>query len=264
MTERRNIVQNLRFGKPKPGFDMDKLAEAINAGYLADARAPKVTQKKSFSPSSIGGNYSGALCPRRWVLAFRGESMWNDEVDAIGMATMKNGTASHDRIQKALEKSGILVEAEREIWYEDPPIHGFIDAIVEIDGIPAVVEIKTTREEAFRARQANMTAMPQHMYQILLYLKLTGIKSGVLLYENRNDLSMVAIRVDLTEENEKIIDEALDWMREVWQAYKDDKLPNCGFRKDSKVCKGCPFYQSCYDEGEGDIRIGRMDVHKWQ
>lgn len=261
--EKRSIVQNLKFGRPKSGFNVDKLADAINAGYLADARAPRITQKKSFSPSSIGGTYSGALCPRRWVLAFRGESMWNDEVDAVGMATMKNGTASHERIQAALQKAGVLVEAEREITNVDPPIRGFIDAIVEIDGERAVVEIKTTREEAFRARQTTMTAMPQHMYQILLYLKLTGLKTGILLYENRNDLSMLAIRVDLDEENEAIIDEALDWMRQVWKAYQDDLLPKCAFRKDSKACKGCPFYPSCYDAGEGDIKIPRMDVHKW-
>lgn len=259
----RSLVQNLKFGRPKSGFDMDKLADSIESGYLSNRRERKIVKKSSFSPSSIGSKYMGSLCPRRWVLAFRGEHMWNDEPDAMGMATMQTGTDAHARIQKALKDAGVLIEAEHEIRYQDPPIHGFIDAIVEIDGERAVLEIKTTREEAFRAYQASMRANATHMYQILLYLKVTGLKTGVILYENRNDLSVLTIRVDLDEENEAIIDEALDWMRQVWAAYEAGQTPKCAFRKDSKACKACPFYPECSEAGEGDIKIPRMEVHKW-
>ena len=124
-------------------------------------------------------------------------------------------------------------------------------------------QIKTTRAEAFNVRQATMKASPQHMYQILLYLKLTGIKHGVLLYENRNDLSMVAIPVNLTPRNEEIIDEALDWMRDVWAMYQEGVMPKCSFKQNSKVCKSCPFSKECWDGEPGTMVFPKMEVHKW-
>lgn len=258
----RSIVQNLKFGRPNPDLvDVEKLGEFINVGYMTQRREPAVTKKTSFAPSAIGG-YSGQ-CPRRWFLAFKGESMSDDDFDAVGIATMQTGTDAHARIQRALKDAGILVEDEREILCEDPPIRGFADAVVHMDGKDVVVELKTTRMESFNVRQATMKAMPQHMYQILMYLKIEGLEHGVLLYENRNDLSMVAIPVRMTENNQKIIDTAFDWMRMVYANYENNTLPTRPFTKKSKVCKSCPFYTACWDGEDGVVDLPPMEVAKF-
>jgi CRISPR/Cas system-associated exonuclease Cas4 (RecB family) len=263
MAQPRSIIKNLKYRQPDAdnAFNLAKFNESLTIGYEVDGRKPKITKKESFSPSSLG--YMSATCPRRWYLAFEGGHMWDDEPDAVGLATMQSGTDAHTRIQKALTNAGTLKESEKEIVSDDPPIRGFIDGIIEVDGIEAVLEVKTTRSESFMVRQNSMKGMDYHMYQLLTYLKLTGIKNGVLLYENRNDLSIVTIPVLLDERNEAIIDEAFDWMREVYAAYTAGTKPNCPFKKSSRICKSCPFYEECWSDSDGDIDIAPMVVHKW-
>ena len=64
----------------------------------------------------------------------------------------------------------IVIENEREMKVERPPIRAFIDSIVEIDGVKAIVEIKSTRDESFVHRKYSGTPMAYHLYQLLLYM----------------------------------------------------------------------------------------------
>jgi CRISPR/Cas system-associated exonuclease Cas4 (RecB family) len=252
----RDIVQNLTFRKAK-SFDAAAFSKFIEAQYLKSNRSGTRT-KQTFAPSSIGG-YNG-LCPRYWYLAFN-EHDFDDNNDALGIANMANGTAAHDRIEKLLNDSNLNVDTEVEIKLEDPPIRGFIDFIMEWDGEIVVGEFKTTRQEVFLIRQASMKPSAQHMIQILIYLKATGNKSGLVLYENKNTQEFLVIPVELNERTEALIEEVFEWLRMVYKNFEEGELPKRPVRKTNKICKGCPLFNDCWNvQPEGTVDLPLMGV----
>lgn len=257
----RSIDAGLRFRRINPGTNTlgEKLVKALESGYLAQRREDKWTQKKTFSPSSIG--YGHAVCPRYWFLAFTGGD-FVESTDAKGVAIMDNGTTAHARIQKALGLAGVLADEEVEITLSDPPIRGFMDVLIYIDDEFVVGEIKTTSDDIFTLKKTSMKPSPNHLFQILIYMKATGRKKGFLLYENRNTLDVLVIEVDFTEENEAILEEALDWMRSVYSAFEEGTLPKRPFRSQTvKVCQNCPLNKVCWEDNpEGVTKLPKMTV----
>lgn len=256
----RKINSGLGFKEQSAPFDVSKLSEAIEAGYLSEAREAAVKKKVSFAPSAIG--YGFGTCPRYWFMAFEG-AMFDDPVDAVGIANMSNGSQAHERIQKAMDDAGILVAKEVKVTPNDPPIFGFIDAMVRIDGEILVGEIKTTRQESFIFRQNSMKPMTHHLYQVLIYLHATGKENGFLLYENKNDNTFLIIPVTMNDTNKKILEDALQWMRDVWANWESGTLPTRPFSKKSKQCKSCPLWNACWNETpDGEVTLPGMAVAK--
>src|SRR5690348_11002042 len=108
----RNIVSGLKFRKQPDGFDANELAALLEEGYMQQRRSDRYTQKKTFSPSTIG--YGHGTCPRYWFLAFTG-APFVETVDALGIANMANGTQAHERIEKLFDDSGVRLGNEIEI-----------------------------------------------------------------------------------------------------------------------------------------------------
>jgi CRISPR/Cas system-associated exonuclease Cas4 (RecB family) len=257
----RDIIQGLKFRKQPAGFDANLLAEMLEGAYLEQRRPDKFTQKKTFSPSTIG--YGHGTCPRYWYLAFTG-GMFKDSVDALGIANMANGTQAHERIEALFDTLGIRLGNEIEVLHDSPPIRGFADVEINWNGQEVIGEVKTTRQEAFLVRQATMKPSPNHLFQILTYMKVRNRKMGFLLYENKNSQEFLIIPVEMTEANEKIINTAFDWMRDVYKAYADSTPPVRPLTKRSKICKACPFYEWCWDDAspEGVKELPLMEVPK--
>jgi CRISPR/Cas system-associated exonuclease Cas4 (RecB family) len=264
----RDIAKGKHFRQS--GLDAKVIEDLVERGYMSQVRETKIAKKETFAPSSIG--YDGnARCPRYWYMAFEGKYVFEETTDAMGMATMMNGRYAGERFGEVFEASGSLVALEVEMKMENPPIRGYIDALIRIrneeTGEDEIVvgEFKTTRSEMFIHRENTMKPLPYHLYQILLYMKATGKKNGFLFYENRNDLSFLVIPVEMNEENEKILEDALEWLREVranWEA-EGDTLPTRPFTQKSKQCKTCPVFNECWNNlGEGSVTIKPMVVAK--
>ena len=102
----REIIANLKFQKMSDpdGFDIAAFAKMYEEAVLSEKRPDAFTQKKTFSPSSIG--YGNGNCPRYWFIAFTGAEFEN-ETDAMGVSNMDNGTYVHDRIQKNFAKTAV-------------------------------------------------------------------------------------------------------------------------------------------------------------
>lgn len=258
---RREIIQGLKFRKQPKEFDTNELAEILEAAYLKQRRPDKHTQKKTFSPSTIG--YGHGTCPRYWFLAFTGGT-FIDTVDALGIANMANGTQAHERIEALFDVSGLRLGNEIEILHSDPPIRGFADVEINWKGKEVIGEVKTTRQEAFLVRQATMKPSPNHLFQILIYMKVRNRDLGFLLYENKNSQEFLIIPVEMNEFNEKLINDAFDWMRAVYKSYIDGQPPNVPFRANSKICKACPFNKWCLsdDSPKGIVDIPAMEIPK--
>jgi CRISPR/Cas system-associated exonuclease Cas4 (RecB family) len=251
----KNLLQQVMGAKQVDKANMDALVEKINSGYIAK-RGPRHQQKKSFAPSTIA--YGHGECARYWYLAFEGGT-FEDNADAFAGANMTNGTKSHERIQQAMEDAGILIDKEFKITYEDPPIFGFGDVILDWQGEELLGEIKTAMAEGFEYRKNSRKAKTGHLIQILIYMKILKKAKGVLIYENKNNHELLAIPVEVNEYYIKWVDQAFEWMRTVRKAWENKTLPEKVYRSNSKICKSCPLRAVCDEAGKGEIQLKSLE-----
>jgi len=251
----KNLLQQVMGPKQVDKVNMYALIEKSNYGYIAN-RGPRYQQKKSFAPSTIA--YGHGECARYWYLAFEGGT-FEDNADAFAGANMTNGTKSHERIQQAMEDAGILIDKEFKITYEDPPIFGFGDVILDWQGEELLGEIKTAMAEGFEYRKNSRKAKTGHLIQILIYMKILKKAKGVLIYENKNNHELLAIPVEVNEYYVKWVDQAFEWMRTVRKAWENKTLPEKVYRSNSKICKSCPLRAVCDDAGKGDIKLKSLE-----
>lgn len=240
--------------KAEGPIDTKALIQKIESGYTAN-RGPEFKTKKSFSPSSLV--YGNGACARYWFLAFSGAE-FEDDADPYAVANMSSGTMSHERIQKAIEDAGIMVEKEKKIITSDPPIFGFADAIIQWEEEQPVVEIKTMREESFAYRK-HAKPPSYHLMQLIIYMKVLGKKLGVLLYENKNSHELHAITVEPTPEYIAWADYAFDWMKKVRAQWESGDIPKKTYRANSKICKGCPLQKACDNAPKGSVKIDPLE-----
>jgi CRISPR/Cas system-associated exonuclease Cas4 (RecB family) len=240
--------------QPEGPIDTKALIEKIESGYTAN-RGTEFKKKKTFSPSTLV--YGNGACPRYWWLAWTGAD-FEDNVDAYAVANMASGTDGHARIQKAITDAGIMVEEEKRIVAQDPPIFGFADAVIQWGEEQPVVEIKTMREESFAYRK-HAKPPNYHLMQLIIYMKVLGKKLGILLYENKNSHELHAITVEPTEEYKAWGEYAFDWMRKVRKAWEEGTIPQKTYRSNSKVCKTCPIQKACAAADKGKIKIEPLE-----
>ena len=250
----KNFMKAIMDKQPEGPINTKELISTIESGYLV-GRDPQFKTKKSFSPSALV--WGSGACPRYWFLAFSGAE-FVDDADPYDVANMNSGTQAHERIQKAIEDAGIMVEKEKRIVTQDPPIFGFADAIIQWGEEQPVVEIKTMREEAFAYRK-HAKPPSYHLMQLIIYMKILGKRLGVLLYENKNSHELHAITVEPTEEYIAWADYAFDWMREVRKAWEEEKIPQKPYRSNSKVCKNCPIAATCASAEKGSQKIAPLE-----
>ena len=255
----KNLIGTLVTKPRDTKLDAKKYRLALGKAYLAGKNGVQFTTKKTFSPSTVGYGYG--TCPRYWNLAFTGVDFKNS-FNAQGMAAMNAGTQAHDRIQSAMGKMeyGKLVELEREVKVTDPPIRGFADAIIEIDGEEIVGEIKTIKSEGFDIRKDTSTGSDSHVVQLLIYMKAMDMNEGFFLYENKNSHEIAVIPIVMSDENRKYADYIFDWMREVQQAWTDKKNIKRPFTEKSNNCNYCPIKSACWSMPDGRTKILPLEV----
>ena len=255
----RDLITNLKFKKFSGNFNPEAFSEMVQDAYMANRNMEKWQQKKTFSPSTIGYGYG--TCPRYWFIAFSGTE-FEDTFDALAIASMENGKQAHDRIQKIIQSTPVFKELEREILSEDPPIRGFADLVIDWSGIDVIGELKTVKQEIFSMRQAEMAPTTSHLVQLLIYMWVEKIDEGFVMYENKNNNEILIMPIKMNERNKKIVEEIVDWMREVHGTWKKGILPERVYTKSSYQCKSCPVRRFCWSEEVGDIRIEKLNLPK--
>jgi CRISPR/Cas system-associated exonuclease Cas4 (RecB family) len=256
----KNFLQEVMIKKvadKKTFLNNEELIEKIRSGYTIN-RIDKFAQKKTFAPSTIA--YSHGECPRYWYLAFEG-AVFEDNADAYGGANMTAGTKSHERIQEAMGNvPDFLVDSEFKITYNDPPIFGFGDVILNWGGEELLGEIKTMPNEGFEYRKASGKAKTGHLIQLLIYMKILGKSKAVLIYENKNNHDLLVIPVEVNDTYREWVNNAFQWMRDVRKAWVDKTLPTKNYRSNSKICKTCPLTKVCADAGVGSVKIKSLEA----
>jgi len=253
----KNLIASLRNRPKETELDSAKLVKMIYQSYESNRPETEYKKKSSFAPSTLG--YGHGTCARYWTLAFTGGD-FTQHTPALNVASMDSGTDAHTRIQKAMEKTGILKECEREIRNSDPPVRGFADVILEFNGKEIVGEIKTIKDQYFIQRQQEMQPSNSHLLQILIYMKIENIEEGFLLYENKNSNELVGIPVVMSEKNKEYIEYVFEWMREVYAAWKDNVHLKRGYTKSTWQCKGCPVMNICNEMEPKGVKIDNLKV----
>jgi len=253
----KNLISTL-LNKPKnTKLDTKKFIKMLNNAYKESNKTKEFKQKKTFAPSTIG--YGHGTCARYWFIAFNGAE-FTDDIPAANIASMKSGTAAHERIEKLIETTGLLKQQEREIKNEDPPVRGFADAILEIDNQEIIGEIKTIKDQYFIQRKSEGSPSPSHLLQLLIYMKIEGADEGFVLYENKNDNELLAIPIQMNDKNKEYIDYVFEWMQKVYSAYKENTIPKRGYTKSTWTCKSCPVSETCLEKDLGKLKINNLKV----
>ena len=249
--------------KPKAGGQVDPgaFAAQYEEHLAAQSRGKQFMQKKTFAPSTIG--YRHGNCPRYWTIAFTGAE-FNNQSDAMAIANMSNGTYSHERIQDVFDDMGILESDELEIVHEDPPIRGFIDAIIKWGELsPFPLEIKTAKQEIFDAIKASGKPIDYHAMQLLMYMKVLNSDEGLLFYENRNTNAILVMPIYMNERISVYGDYLFDWMRQVKTAYDSGKMAAVPWKNGlkNKNCLYCPLKEACPTfGGDDDVHVPPLKV----
>jgi len=248
-------------------FDVAKLGQLLDDAYQKQSRDPSDRKKVSFAPSGIG--YGAGTCPRQWFYAFTGGVIREDDTDSMGIANMSYGTDAHTRLQKVFKDSGILVEAERQIYTVDdttefPPINGYIDLIIDWQGEECVGEIKTTMQESFISKRSKNAPAGYHLLQVLIYMRVLGLNKGFIIYENKNNQQLLILPVTWNVATKKLADDAFAFMRATYAAWEAGTKPKRPFKSDrSPACKSCAFTKHCWDDSEeGVVDLPVLEVPK--
>lgn len=253
----KNYLASL-MSKPKnTTLNTKKFVKMLNSAYQNSNSVKEFKQKKTFAPSTIG--FGHGTCARYWWIAFNGAE-FTENIPAANIASMRSGTDAHERIEKLVEATGLLKEREREIKSEDPPIRGFADLVLDVDGEEIIGEIKTIKDQYFIQRKSEGHPSDSHLLQLLIYMKVEGVEEGFVLYENKNDNELLAIPIEMSDSNKEYIDYVFDWMKNVYSHYKEDVPPKRGYTPSSWACKGCPVSESCEERIEGVEKIPNLKV----
>jgi hypothetical protein len=93
-------------------------------------------------------------------------------------------------------------------------------------------------------------------------MKALGLDEGFFLYENKNSHEIAVIPIVMSEENQEYSEYIFDWMREVHQAWKENKNIKRPFKEISYECKYCPIKNDCYSRTDGRTKILPLEVRK--
>ena len=161
----------------------------------------------------------------------------NSGVNAQLQRIFDNGSSMHIRWQKYLEDAGILVEAEHRFIDQVNRISGYIDAIVVVNNIKYIVELKSINHFSF---QKLKEPKPEHCIQVQLYSMVTGLDCFVL-YENKNTQE---VKEFFVRKNEDVVKQIKSLMFTI----KESPNTKTILQKTDQInlCQSCRYMDICY------------------
>jgi hypothetical protein len=214
-----------------------------------DAASAPRERLRRFPPSLAGA------CLRYAVMDLLG---FGRALDAETRAHMAEGAAWHKAFQQALARRGRLLAAEAPIRDVGLGVSGRIDALIQGDQGPAVVEYKTVSPERFLA--LDQTGRPPEAFwaQLALYLAVTGYREGYLVIAARDASGRVLVFRQPADAGWAA------WVVErVRRARGFQELRRLPPREVSRHCLSCDRWQRCFaDEAERDRTVA--DHPEWE
>jgi len=216
--------------------------------HMRTIQANNNRDHSKFHPSAIG------YCSRKITYSMLGYE--EEPVDTITQRIFENGHSMHARYEKWFEDMGIQIAPELVLSEnsEDPEIarkarelniDGRTDSLIEVNGERYIVELKSAGQAMFEYH-LNKGPKKHHLQQILMYMYLTGVKKGILLYENKNTQE---IREFAIEYDEEIVEDLIKKASVINSYVLEKKLPPKEGTASSWQCKYCNYFNLCMNPG---------------
>jgi len=214
-------------------IDFNKMVD----NYIRREQRPKAVGR--YYPSEIG------LCMRKLWYSYKFPS----EIEPDLLKIFEVGNILHDFVVDVLQsdknpevdliKSEFPLRLDREEFVVSGRVDNLI--LVKANGKEVLVEVKSTSDVAL----VNEAAMHNKM-QLQLYMHITGIHNGILLYLDKKNLQSKVFVLDYDEEEAKKIVERFGMLHD---KLKLGKLPEPEARSSKETiwqCKFCEFRERCY------------------
>ena len=215
-----------------------ELLEAIDAN-LEKRNAPTVKKVGGFHPSYTN------QCARYWHYLFEG----TDITTSFRPQTYRifdNGHAVHERLYSYLREMGILVAEEIPVTYNDPPIEGTADGIIDWYG-HKLIELKSISTEGFLYRQLHQKPKDDHYRQAQIYMRCLDLDGGYVIYENKNNQEILPIYI---ERDEAFVDKLFKKYNKIYDDFKEGNMPKQPYKRTSAKCANCDLADKCWS---GDV-----------
>jgi hypothetical protein len=172
------------------------------------------------------------------------------------LATFASGTGIHERHQDMWSKMGILIVSELKLNYESKNewtreqckrlrINGRLDAIIRIAKKICIAEIKSAKESSFQ-RMIKDDPYEAYLDQMMLYMYLTQIGSGILFVENKNNQEIHEFPYAFDEIRARKI---VDHINLINEHVVNLTLPPRDAKAPTFTCKRlCDYSEACWDK----------------
>lgn len=236
-----SLLKNKEPKAPEPVADIptgsqleDILLDDID---ICLSKRNKVEQRKVeyFRPSNTN------QCARYWYYCFTGVD-YPVSFSSQTYRIFDNGHAVHDRLYSYFKEMGILVAEELPVSYDDPPIQGTADGIIDLHG-NRLIELKSISAEGFEYRRLSHKPSDDHYRQAQIYMKCLDLDSGFVIYENKNNQQILPIYI---ERDDKFIDKLFDKYRKIYKNVKEGNIPDRPYKRTSKHCANCDLQVHCW------------------
>ena len=218
----------------------EELITAIDNSFV-ERNGKQFKQVVGFHPSYTN------QCARYWYYLFQGvemETSFSPQTHRI----FDNGHAVHERIYSYLREMGILVAEEIPVSYDNPPIEGTADGIIDFHG-RKLIELKSISNEGYEYRRIYNKPKDDHVRQAQIYMRCLDLEQAFVIYENKNNQSILPI---LIERDDDFIDKLFSKYTKIYQNFVDKNIPKQPYKRTSKNCSNCDLAAMCWGEERSD------------
>lgn len=246
-------------------LDIIEMVHAFLTNENAENQQKRIDEGRlgKFYPSSIG------RCKRSVVYQMLGYP--GKPISGQSLLIMENGTSFHNRMEEIFERMGLLIAPELSLKDEELRISGRSDAIIwnylkkedeedaeeitlydvkDKDKVvyqgPAnnilIVELKSIKNKNF-GKLPKSKPKKEHEMQLQLYFYLTGIRCGLVYYENKDTQESKYYYV---EYNEKLVEQVKQDIRDILDYVDRRELPEKEGNALDIMCRYCDFRNLCH------------------
>lgn len=216
-----------------------------------------------FYPSSVG------KCPRAIVYQMLGREKLPPMPRL--QSIFDNGTAFHNRMEDVFERTGLMIAPELTIKKPELKISGRSDVIIHNkkehvssdtiiklhrydyktkknnlvyegpDNDVHIIELKSINDNGFN----RLKTKPQqkHADQLLLYMYITGIRVGSVLYENKNNQMLKEYYIEYDER--RVQNVILKDIKFCVDCATEGKIPKRFYEEHTFECRYCDYAHIC-------------------
>lgn len=241
----------------------------------------QANQQKRYEDGRIGKFYPSSVGQCKRKIAYQMMGYPGKPKQGRNILILDNGTYFHNRMEALFERMGIMIAPELKLKHEELRISGRSDAIIwnfmkkpddviegdkviklykpvydeegnetgeelVYEGLASdvlIVEFKSSKEKSYNDYIPKTKPDKKHEMQLQLYFFLTGIRAGLVYYENKNTQDQKYYYVTY---NQAIVDEIVADIKFVIHHIDNGTLPEREFQPTSFECRYCDYRDICH------------------